>query len=316
MQTRSFRFYAWLARRIPKSYRAKFALVIIAAQSVIVLTTGAYLLALGAAADARVWQFFWLVVGAVIIAGALLFAGIAALLTPIGLSATGLQKYLNLQVLPTLPTEFTDTAGQLMADTQYLVMELDRRATKFDDSAQTDHLTQALTRGVSEKRLREEIEYAVSHLQPFVLALLDLDHFKEINDHYGLAVGDQCIRHVGKIIRAHTRKHDWIGRWGGDEFVLVLHHLDASKLEPTLKRLNTALQSEPIPNLPQDIHLMISLSIGATILRPGDTPEALLAKAETALYQAKALGRGNVTILDERVNAPTKRAPREKNDGT
>jgi diguanylate cyclase (GGDEF)-like protein len=312
MRNSSLYFYARLTRRIPKSYRAKFVLLVVVVQGLLVLFALLYLGFLGSAANAQTWQFFWLTTGAVLIATLLLLWGISALLAPLFVTADSLKKYLNQHVLPTLPTQYTDTAGQLMSDVQYVVTELDRRATQFDDSALMDHLTQTLTRGVSEKRLRQEIEYAVLHLQPFVLALLDLDHFKEINDHYGLAVGDQCIRHVGKVIRAHTRKHDWIGRWGGDEFILVLHKLEPQKIEPTLKRLNEAIQSTPIPDLPQDLHLMISLSVGATILRPGDTPEALLAKAESALYQSKAQGRGKVTILDERVNAPTKRAPREK----
>ncbi len=309
MRNPSLRFYNWLARH-HVSYRAKFALLVAGAQSLLALGAWLYLLALGAAAPPQLWQFFWFLCAALILLTLLLSWGIAALLAPVTLTADSLKKYLEQQVLPSLPIQHTDTAGQLMSDTQYVITELDRHATKFDDNALTDHLTQMLTRGASEKRLRQEIEYAVSHLQPFVLALLDLDHFKEINDHYGLAVGDQCIRYVGKIIRAHTRKHDWVGRWGGDEFILVLRNLEPAKLEPTLKRLNEALSSAPLPNLPHDLHLMLALSIGATILRPGDTPEVLLAKAESALYQAKTIGRGSVMILDERVNAPSKRAPR------
>jgi len=308
MPNPSLRFYAFLARWFANSYRAKFALLVVGVQALLALSVAVYALTLGNTLTPQTQQLVWVVLGLLALATPLLLVGIFALLAPLFLTVASLQKYLNQQMLPSLPTRFSDTAGQLMSDTQYIVGELDRHATKFDDSALTDHLTQTLTRGVSEKRLRQEIEYAVSHLQPFVLALLDLDHFKEINDHYGLAVGDQCIRHVGRVIRAHTRKHDWIGRWGGDEFLLVLHHIDPLKLEPTLKRLNQAIQSEALPNLPQDIHLMITLSVGATILRPGDTPEALLAKAESALYQAKALGRGNVMILDERINPPTKRA--------
>ncbi len=308
MPNPSLRFYAFLARWFARSYRAKFALLVVVIQAALALGVTLYFFASGSAATPQTQQFVWVVLILLALATLLLLGGIFALLAPLFVTAASLQKYLQQQTLPSLPTRYSDAAGQLMSDTQYIVGELDRHVAKFDDSALTDHLTLTLTRGVSEKRLRQDIEYAVSHLQPFVVALMDLDHFKEINDHYGLAVGDQCIRHVGKVIRTHTRKHDWIGRWGGDEFLLVLHHLDAAKLEPTLKRLNQAIQSEPIPNLPQDIHLMITLSVGATILRPGDTPEILLAKAESALYQAKALGRGNVMILDERVNPPTKRA--------
>lgn len=311
MKFESLRFYTLLDRVAPKSFRLKLALVLAVGLTLPLLAVILYLVLFSAASGELRWQIL-IATGVILaLAGIILYFALAALLAPLFFTAASLQKFLGQQVLPSLPMHYEDTAGQMMSDTQFIVTELDRRTTKYDDTALLDHLTHALHRGASEKRLRQEMEYAVSHLQPFALALIDLDHFKEINDHYGLAVGDQCMRHIGKVILQNTRKHDWLGRWGGDEFILVLHNLETAKLEPALLRLNETLHASPIPNLPQDIHLMLSFSVGATILRPGDTPEALLAKAESALYQSKEHGRGSVTVLDERVNIPTKREPRK-----
>ena len=309
MPQTSLQFYAFLARLLPKSFRAKLALVLFGAQGIVLGAVILYLTLFSESATDERWQIFWLVCAGTMLGAALAFLGLDALLAPMYLTTNSLTKYLDQQVVPTLPVNYRDTAGKLMADVQFVVSEHDRRVTKMDDTALTDHLTHALNRGASETRLRQEIEYAVSHLQPFALALLDLDQFKAINDNYGLATGDQCLRHIGQVIHDHIRKNDWLGRWGGDEFILVMHDIDPSQVKQLLARLNQALRDSPNPNLPPDMHLMFSLSIGATILRPGDTPDALLAKADAALYQSKMEGRGSINLLDERINKPTKRMP-------
>ena len=306
MNASSLGFYALLAR-VFKSYRAKLLVVLLLAFGIPLLIAAMYLGVNGALPTDTRWEIFGVLAFGLSVGIVVLWFGLEGLLAPFYLTHTGMRKYLDQQVLPALPIQYEDDAGQLMRDTQFIITEHDRRAVRYDDAALTDHLTHALNRRTSETRLLQEMEYAILHLQPFALALMDLDHFQEINKQYGFAVGDQCMRHIGAVIRAHIRQEDWLGRWGGDEFILVMHHIDRAKLEPLLKRLTEALQTTHNPNLPPDIHLMISMSVGATMLRPGDTPETLLAKADAALYQSKTQGRGNVTFLDERVNP---RAPR------
>lgn len=307
MRLESLRFYAFLSRYLPGSYTAKLYLVVLTGTLLPLLVLSLYLLVVADLALGLKLQIFLLALAATLASTTLALLGSYALLMPLRLTVNSIRKYLEQQVLPTLPTEYSDTAGQLMADVQYVVGRLDRHLTGVENTAQTDHLTRALTRGASETRLRQEMEYAASHLQPFALALLDLDHFKHINDQYGLAVGDQCLRHIGSVIRENIRKDDWLGRWGGDEFVLIMRDIEPKRLRQTLTRLNEALQSSPNPDLPFDMHLMTAISVGATILRPGDTPEALLSKADAALYRSKMEGQGQITILDERVNTPTKK---------
>ncbi|MBI4671462.1 MAG: GGDEF domain-containing protein [Chloroflexi bacterium] len=312
MRHKSLRLYALLAQFIPNSYFAKLLIAVVLGMSIPLLAMNIFL-----------WMVanttFELKLGALLVSsiatlvGALLGGWLLyGLLMPLKFTHDALQNYLAEHTAPFLPTEYADSAGQIMADVQYIVTLLDRYSMGLQNAGQTDHLTSALSRGVSETRLRQEMEYAASHLQPFALALLDLDHFKQINDHYGLAVGDQCLRHIGNIIRQNIRKNDWLGRWGGDEFILVLHDVDPQRLEQALARLNEALLANPNPDLPTDMHLMIALSVGATILRPGDTPEALLAKADAALYRSKMEGRGQITVLDERINTPSKAPPLAK----
>jgi len=309
MRHKSLRLYALFARFIPNSYFAKLLAAVSIGMSIPLLTLGIFLFVRFDALSDLSFQIVLFSIGAtllgILVAGWLLYG----LTMPFELTRKTLQNYLTERTAPFLPIEYTDTAGHLMADTQFVVTQLERYSLGLQNTGQNDHLTSALSRGASETRLRLEMEYAASHLQSFALALLDLDQFKEINAHYGHAVGDQCLRHIGAVLRQNIRKNDWLGRWGGDEFILVMHNIDSQRLQPALARLNEALAANPNPNLPTDMHLMLALSIGATILRPGDTPEALLAKADAALYRAKKEGRGQVTVLDERINPPTKTPP-------
>lgn len=306
MRLESLRLYALFARIVPHSYFAKLLIAVGIGMSIPLLILGIFLYTRVEPPPELRLQILLFGIGATLL-GAIVAAWLLyALTVPLELAREALQKYLAERTAPFLPTEYTDTAGHLMADVQFVVTQLERYSMGLQNTGQNDHLTSALSRGASETRLRQEMEYAASHLQPFALALLDLDQFKEINAHYGHAVGDQCLRHIGAILRQNIRKNDWLGRWGGDEFILVMHDIDPQRLRHALARLNEALAANPNPDLPTDMHLMIALSIGATILRPGDTPEALLAKADAALYRAKMEGRAQVTVLDERVNAPSK----------
>jgi diguanylate cyclase len=307
MQLESLRFYIFLARFFPKSFTVKIFLVVLVGTLLPLVLVSVYLLWFADVSFGMKLQIFFIALAGILAGTTLALLGTYLLYVPLRMTDNSIKKYLDQQVLPTLPTEYADTMGQLMADVQYIVTQLDRHLTGVENTAQTDHLTRTLTRGASETRLRQEMEYAISHLQPFALALLDLDHFKNINDQYGLNVGDQCLKHIGSVLRENIRKNDWLGRWGGDEFILVMRDVEPQRLRQTLMRLNEALQNSPNSDLPFEMHLMTSISIGATILRPGDTPEALLAKADAALYRSKMEGQGQITILDERVNVPTKK---------
>lgn len=162
--------------------------------------------------------------------------------------------------------------------------ELQRR--QLQTLASHDPLTGAANRRSMEEELQVAIEMSRRERLPCGLAMLDLDHFKRINDHHGHAAGDQVLIDVVDLIRASTRKIDRLFRFGGEEFVLLLPGADAAALHTIIEnlrmRIGESLQSRGEA---------ITVSIGAAALRPHEQWEAWLARADVALYQAKHAGR-------------------------
>jgi diguanylate cyclase (GGDEF)-like protein/PAS domain S-box-containing protein len=125
------------------------------------------------------------------------------------------------------------------------------------------------------------------------LAMLDLDHFKQINDAYGHAAGDAVLRAVAGRIRRELRGADWLGRWGGEEFLVCLPNTSAAQGLTTVERLRLAVSAAPIQLRGQQVRL--TLSAGLAACEPGASgPPDILARADAALYRAKAEGRDRV----------------------
>ena len=155
-----------------------------------------------------------------------------------------------------------------------------------------DHLTGALSRQAFDTRLLDEIKRAQAYRYSFSLVFLDLDHFKEINDTYGHARGDEVLVTSVQRIMADLRTTDLLFRYGGDEFVAILQGTDLTRGHAMIQRmLNDALMT-PIPGDPP---INISFSAGiANFPEDGETPEALLKAADGRVYQAKKAGRGRI----------------------
>ena len=118
-----------------------------------------------------------------------------------------------------------------------------------------------------------------------------MNRFKSINDTHGHQAGDVCIRHVAKVLSRNVREGDWLARWGGDEFLLVLH--DASTFAPTqavLQRITRDLNASPA-KLPEGRELTLSVTVGAVRYSGGADLGALFARADEAMYKAKREGR-------------------------
>ena len=120
--------------------------------------------------------------------------------------------------------------------------------------------------------------------------MLDLDHFKEINDRWGHPVGDQALRAVAETLRARVRVFDSIARYGGEEFVVVMPGATVQEAEGAAERLRSAIEQIRFEPEPGVVHRM-TVSIGVACSRPGRTPEQVLQMADAALYAAKDAGR-------------------------
>ena len=156
-----------------------------------------------------------------------------------------------------------------------------------------DHLTGALSRQAFDTRLKEEIQRANLYRYRFSLVFLDLDKFKEINDTYGHARGDEVLIEFSRRIMSDLRTTDMLFRYGGDEFVLLLQGIDESRGPAFVQRILDSSLSTPIPGEPP---VTVSFSAGiAYFPEDGEILEDLLKAADERVYQAKAGGRGRVS---------------------
>lgn len=161
--------------------------------------------------------------------------------------------------------------------------------------ASRDGLTGALNRGSILKAIEAERQRMSRTGQGFSVALLDLDHFKRINDSFGHLVGDAVLCRVVTQISSELRATDQFGRYGGEEFLLLLG--DSGDLEPAchaVERILSSVESHPWPQVATG--LAVTTSAGLATCLPGESMTQLLSRADSALYQAKNAGRNRVTV--------------------
>lgn len=181
---------------------------------------------------------------------------------------------------------------------------VERSAARVNaELARTDQLTGLRNRRAILERLTELSALSERHGRPLSVALVDLDHFKRINDDAGHLVGDRVLREVTATIDRLLRTPDVVGRWGGDELLVVLPETIASEAGPTMERIAHQVRREV--GAPFGGHagdgglpggLAVTLSIGVAQRVAGDEPDNLLARADRALYRAKEAGRDRVVV--------------------
>ena len=155
----------------------------------------------------------------------------------------------------------------------------------------TDELTGVFNRNHLNSVLSLEMARGRRYDKTFGLLMIDIDHFKKINDTSGHTVGDKVLQKVAQVLSTFIRKNDTLVRWGGEEFLVIAVEVD----ENTLKQLAEKLRHK-IEGIQFDALDTVTVSTGATLLRKNDTKDALLSRADTALYEAKEKGR-NITIF-------------------
>ncbi|MDH0895189.1 MULTISPECIES: GGDEF domain-containing protein [unclassified Pseudomonas] len=171
-----------------------------------------------------------------------------------------------------------------------------RRAAAFAElqhQAQTDQLTGADSRGHFKQELRRALKDAGRSQSPVVLALLDIDHFKSVNDRYGHDAGDHALRHICDLLYRRLRTTDNLGRLGGEEFGLLLRNTDAAGALPLLESLRQLICDQPLEYAGQTIELAATFGL-AEWPRDGHTPDELYRCADWRLYQGKQAGRNRV----------------------
>jgi diguanylate cyclase len=152
-----------------------------------------------------------------------------------------------------------------------------------------DSLTGVHSRYAYEARLNEEHQRWQRHSQPLTYTIWDIDHFKRINDQYGHEAGDRLLRAVAEILNRHKRAEDFLARIGGEEFVLLLPMTTLEAGVTVANKLRVAIEETAFRHKRQPES--ITISCGLTEFRAGDTPVAVYARADEALYKAKEQGR-------------------------
>jgi diguanylate cyclase (GGDEF)-like protein len=174
---------------------------------------------------------------------------------------------------------------------------LDVENVRLHRVAVTDVLTGAYNREFMAQRLPIEIETALSHEQPLSVAMVDVDHFKDINDRYGHDAGDEVLAEIARRLRSAIRGGDVLIRYGGEEFVVLLPRADAGKAWEVGERMRARVAVKTIEV--GGIDHMIRISVGIAQMRGGKTgesPNELVRRADAAMYQAKKAGRNRVEV--------------------
>jgi diguanylate cyclase len=174
--------------------------------------------------------------------------------------------------------------------------ELAEALARLEVLAMRDPLTGLLNRRSMMDLLLHELRAQVRHGQPMSLVLIDLDHFKQINDGHGHAVGDQVLRLFAQQARAKLRGGDVIARWGGEEFLLMLPRTAAAEAVDCVQRLRDELADLRFPDAPADLRVTFSAGL-AECWHEADI-QATIDLADRAMYRAKAAGR-NRTLAQE-----------------
>jgi diguanylate cyclase (GGDEF)-like protein len=178
--------------------------------------------------------------------------------------------------------------------------ERDAAYRKMSEMAFQDPLTLLANRRKLEETFHLEVERASRLGQPLTVVMMDIDHFKSINDTYGHAMGDEVLQELARALSRQARPYDLVSRYGGEEFLILMPGIGLEQGKSAAERLRACVSAIRIEGIPHPI----TASFGVATLKPGQSPNTLFDRADQALYRAKAEGRNRVVV-----------EPTEENEG-
>jgi diguanylate cyclase (GGDEF)-like protein/PAS domain S-box-containing protein len=173
--------------------------------------------------------------------------------------------------------------------------ELMARIRKLEELSFLDELTGASNRRHGELLLAARLQELARYGMPFGVMMLDIDHFKRVNDGHGHPSGDQVLRMVAATLRESVRGSDVVCRWGGEEFLVILINIAPPPLGQLAERMRTLVAGSFITD-PTGENIRTTISIGATQALPHDTLDSIVARVDDLLYRSKSDGRNRVTV--------------------
>lgn len=191
--------------------------------------------------------------------------------------------------------EFMLSQKQAM-DAERRIKELTEELDHIGEVAHQDYLTGTLNRRGMDEAIEREFSRADRHNTPLCVAMLDIDHFKKLNDTLGHATGDQALTHLAKVLKEVLRPTDVLARYGGEEFVIIL----PATAQAEAVKVVTRVQRELTKNffMHNNERVLITFSAGVAERTPGESADVLIPRADVALYQAKHSGRNRVVGAD------------------
>jgi two-component system, cell cycle response regulator len=198
------------------------------------------------------------------------------------------------------PFDESELKARLMVGKRILSLQEELVAAResMRHAATHDSLTGLLNRGEILDSLERELERARRDRQKVSVILADIDHFKNVNDTHGHLFGDEALREIARRMHAKLRMYDGVGRYGGEEFLLVLPNCDLASAVERANEIRVAIASQPVVS--QSIEETITMSMGVAVSECTGRKEVekLLNRADKALYQAKEKGRNRVEQID------------------
>ena len=191
---------------------------------------------------------------------------------------------------------------QRMLSIQRENLDLTVKNRMLSEVSSRDALTGLYNRWFVVEKIDSEINRALRHGSPMSLLMLDIDHFKRINDTFGHPAGDQVLQAIGKLLRESCRVYDIPGRYGGEEFCIVLPETKVGNTTVVAERIRSRLESTELPC--GDTSIVVTASMGIAGMESGEgadilSPAALIDRADRALYTAKNRGRNRIEMWED-----------------
>lgn len=173
------------------------------------------------------------------------------------------------------------------------LFKMRRKVDQLEQAILVDPLTGVGNRAYAELKIKPALDEYKLQALPFALLFLDIDHFKSVNDVYGHNVGDMVLKNMANTLKYNLRGSDICGRWGGEEFIVVVFEVDQAVLESVADKLRSLVETSAISIGGQDLY--VTVSIGATLVTKDDTLETLVHRADLLMYKSKAEGRNRIS---------------------
>ncbi|MDR2179665.1 MAG: GGDEF domain-containing protein [Synergistaceae bacterium] len=167
---------------------------------------------------------------------------------------------------------------------------------ELKEIAYCDSLTGVPNRRFMEEALQEWLLLYKKKKLPFAVVMGDIDYFKNVNDKYGHDAGDLVLKEVASTLQRNLRSMDIVGRWGGEEFLILMQNIRPKQLGKKLESLRKAIEEGSVED--DGIEINVSMSFGCTVPREGDTPLSIVSRADDLLYKSKREGRNRVSVDD------------------